>query len=129
MQVFQNHIPIIGKPTIQPLNPKKTHTSQTAENHFHQILTKEIDQKQAVQFSKHAVMRLAARDIHLSHDQLHRIEEGIEKAREKGIRDSLVLVDDVALVINVKNKMVITAMDPCQEKQNIFTNIDGAVIV
>ncbi len=129
MQVFQNHIPVIGKPTLQPLNPKKIHTTQTVKNHFQQMLSKEIDQKQAVQFSKHAVMRLAARDIQFSHDQMHRIEEGIEKAREKGIRDSLVLVDDVALVINVKNRMVITAMDQNQQKQNIFTNIDGAVIV
>lgn len=80
-----------------------------------------------VQFSKHASSRLNARNINLTGEQMARVEDGIVKANEKGIRDSLVLVDDVALVINVKSRTVITAMN--QQNDNVFSNIDGAVIV
>ncbi|MCL2665359.1 MAG: hypothetical protein FWE82_07085 [Defluviitaleaceae bacterium] len=80
-----------------------------------------------VQFSKHADMRLNARQIKLSENQLSRVNNGIDKAGDKGIRDSLVLVDNIALVINVKSRTVITAMQ--QENENVFDHIDGAVIV
>ena len=72
-------------------------------------------------------MRLNDRKVSLSSEQIKRVESGIEKASQKGINDSLVLVDDIALVVNVKNKVVITAMNG--NNDNIFTNIDGAVIV
>lgn len=76
-------------------------------------------------------MRLNNRDISLSADQLKRVEEGVETADKKGIKDSLVLVDNVALVVNVKNRVVITAMNQNKNNnnENVFTNIDGAVIV
>ena len=83
--------------------------------------------KSMIQFSKHANMRLSSRQITLTGEQLNRVEEGLTRASEKGISDSLVLVDDVALVVNVKSKTVITALNSAQE--NIFSNIDGAVIV
>ncbi len=51
----------------------------------------------------------------------------MDQAREKGINDSLVLVDNVALIVNVKNNVVVTAVD--ESKDKIFTNIDGAIIV
>ena len=78
-------------------------------------------------FSKHANMRLQSRELSLSNEQLQRLENGIIKAKQKGINESLVLVDNFALVVNIKNKIVITAME--QSSENIFTNIDGAVIV
>ena len=81
-----------------------------------------------LQFSKHANRRLNTREISLSEEQMQRVENGVSRAKEKGIRDSLVLVDNVALVVNTKNNMVITAMDQSQT-ENIYTNIDGAVIV
>ena len=79
------------------------------------------------QFSKHAALRLNDRNITLTGDQMERVEGAIDKAGEKGIRDSLVLLDDLALVVNVKSRTVITAMN--QGGENIFSNIDGAVIV
>ena len=81
-----------------------------------------------VHFSKHANMRLSSRQINLTGEQLSRVEQGLSQASEKGIRDSLVLVDDVALVVNVKSKTVITAID-AMNQGNVFSNIDGAVIV
>ena len=79
-----------------------------------------------VLFSKHAALRLDSRDIKLSDDQITRLGQAIGKAQDKGIRDSLVLMDDVALVVNVNSRTVITAMN---RQENVFSNIDGAVIV
>jgi len=86
-----------------------------------------LDSKMPVQFSKHASLRLDDRNINLTHDQMERVADGIGKASDKGIRDSLVLVDDVALLVNIKSRTVITAMN--QDTDNVFSNIDGAVIV
>ena len=82
-----------------------------------------------IRFSKHASNRLADRNLTLSDNQLSRLTEGLRKAGEKGIKESLVMVDQLAFIVNVPSSTVITAMDQTQAKENIFTNIDGAVIV
>lgn len=79
-----------------------------------------------LRLSKHAAQRLKDRDIALSPQQLGRVEQGIKTAEAKGINDSLVMVDEIALVVNVPSKTIITAM---AKQVNIFTNIDGAVVV
>ncbi|MDR1689581.1 MAG: flagellar biosynthesis protein [Clostridiales bacterium] len=94
---------------------------------FQRVLESKIEESTKIQFSKHASLRLSARNINLSGEQIQRVESGMKKAREKGIKDSLVMVDDVALVVNVKSKLVITAISA--DTDNVFTNIDGAVIV
>jgi flagellar operon protein len=90
-------------------------------NVFQDTLSKQV------RFSKHADTRLNDRNISLTEGQMERVESGIERAGEKGIRDTLVLVDDVALVVNIRSRTVITALQHGTE--NIFSNIDGAVIV
>ena len=92
---------------------------------FKEMLAKKLEIP--VQFSKHAALRLSDRNIRITGEQLERVEDGLQRANAKGIRDSLVLVDDLALVVNVKSKTVITALQNTQE--NVFSNIDGAVIV
>ena len=82
-----------------------------------------------LRFSKHAANRLADRSINLSDNQLNRLTEGAKKAGEKGIKETLVMVDQLAFIVNVPNNTVITAMDQTQANENIFTNIDGAVIM
>lgn len=79
-----------------------------------------------LKFSKHANERLATRNINLSAEQMERLENGTTKAREKGIQESLVMVDNLAFIVNVKNNTVITAVGDSTD--SIFTNIDGAVI-
>ena len=81
-----------------------------------------------IRFSKHAINRLETRDISLTDAQMARLHEGAKKAGEKGIKESLVLVDELAFIVNVENKTVVTAMDQTNNDENIFTNIDGAVI-
>lgn len=83
----------------------------------------------SLKFSKHAMGRLADRNIELSDSQLERLESGTKKAEQKGIRDSLVIVDQLAFIVNVPNQTVVTAMDSTETNENIFTNINGAVII
>ncbi|MCL2456515.1 MAG: flagellar biosynthesis protein [Defluviitaleaceae bacterium] len=94
---------------------------------FREIFGNRLEENVPINFSKHAALRLNDRNINLSSEQMQRVTDGIGKANEKGIRDSLVLVDDVALVVNIKSRTVITAIS--QPQENIFSNIDGAVIV
>ena len=82
-----------------------------------------------VKVSKHASQRLESRNISLSEEQNARLEDGVEQAHAKGIKDSLVLVDSLAFIVNVPSKTVVTAMDQTETQSNIFTNIDGAVIM
>ena len=105
----------------------KTEDSQSAEISFEQVLkTTKENSNEGLKFSKHANERLATRHINLSAEQITRIENGTTKAREKGIQESLVMVDNMAFIVNVKNNTVVTAIGDSAD--SIFTNIDGAVI-
>lgn len=117
-----------AKPNTNAGNPKTdTDNRQPGGQSFGDILARRVDEKEQLQFSKHAEQRLKSRDIELSQEQMQRAAMGVDKAKAKGIRDSLVLVDDVALVVNTKSNVVITALGSGND--SIFTNIDGAVIV
>lgn len=82
---------------------------------------------QQVIFSKHANQRLLNRNMNLTKEQLERLNSGVEQARAKHIKESLIMVDDMSFIVNVSNNTVVTAMNK-EDEQNIFTNIDGAVI-
>jgi len=111
---------------INENTPRKQETPQVAPaTAFRELFENQITEP--LQFSKHASLRLNDRNIRLTGEQIERVTDGVGRASEKGIRDSLVLVDDVALVVNVKSRTVITAIPQMQE--NVFSNIDGAVIV
>lgn len=85
--------------------------------------------RETVKFSKHAGNRLAERNISLTDEQMKRLESGIDKAGAKGIKESLVILDNYAFIVNTGNNTVITAMNQELEEDNIYTNIDGAVII
>ena len=82
-----------------------------------------------LKFSKHADARLNESHINLTTEQLQRLNDGARKASEKGIGESLMIMDDLAFIVNIKNSTVVTAIDSKASEENIFTNIDGAVIV
>jgi flagellar operon protein len=82
-----------------------------------------------VKFSGHAQVRLASRNITLSGDDIAKLGNAITKAAAKGARESLVLMDQTALVVSIPNRTVITAVDKSALKDNIFTNIDSAMIL
>lgn len=100
--------------------------AKTTGPSFEQVLSKEIN---GIKFSQHALQRLQSRNISLNQAELSKLNSAVEKAAQKGAKESLILMDNLALVVSVKNKTVITAMDGATIKDNVFTNIDSAVIV
>ena len=61
--------------------------------------------------------------------KLDRLNKGARLSGDKGIKESLVLMDDYAFIVNTRSNTVITAMEKSNEEENIYTNIDGAVLV
>lgn len=129
----------IGQVQDQYLNPKTPKPLNaplpTGESSFASVLNKvkesadiNGESEADVKFSKHAVNRLNLRNIELTSDQMQRLQEGARQAGERGIKDSLILVDQLAFIVNVPNHTVVTAMDQTEGSSNVFTNIDGAVI-
>lgn len=96
---------------------------------FQEILESAQSSSREVRFSKHAAQRLSNRNIELTQNQKERLQAGTAKASQKGIRESLVLVDQLAFIVNIPNNTVVTAMQQNETDENIFTNIDGAVII
>lgn len=92
---------------------------------FAALLNRELDLK----VSGHAQTRLNSRGIELGKEDWARVRDGVDRAAAKGSRESLVMMDDVALVVSVKNRTVITAVSKEQLRENVFTNIDSAVFV
>lgn len=82
-----------------------------------------------LKFSNHAVERMHTRGIRFTPEQLHRIGTGARKAASKGAKETLVLMDDSALIVSQKNNTVVTVMDKAALKENVFTNIDSTVVV
>lgn len=132
MNIIKNQFPSIEQVTDQYLqrNDSKLKSAELNGKSFSDIFkSKQIDNTdQNVRFSKHAANRLNDRNIELSVNQIDRLNAGTQKAHEKGINESLVLVDELAFIVNTKNNTVITAMDQNSSDENVFTNIDGAVI-
>ncbi|MCF6097074.1 flagellar protein [Thermovorax subterraneus] len=94
---------------------------------FQKILEEKLGRELKV--SKHAMLRMASRNINLTSEQLEKLNAAVEKAEKKGVRESLILINDVAFVVSIKNRTIITAVDGPNLKENVFTNIDGAVIM
>lgn len=86
-------------------------------------------QKNMLKFSNHAAKRLEQRGIELGSSQLDQISSAVDKAAAKGSKESLILMKDMALIVSVKNRTVVTAMDGNSMKDNVFTQIDSAVII
>lgn len=127
--ISQTKYSTIEQMTGQLLKGRAVQTKQVkTENSFQNILESQYAKQDSVlKFSKHANERLQSRNIDLSEEQLEKLSTGTKKAQEKGISESLVMVDNIAFIVNVKNSTVITALNEGEDK--IFTNIDGAVIM
>jgi len=90
---------------------------------------RELLSQQQLKFSHHAEQRLQQRGIRLLPDQIERIASAVDQAAAKGAKDSLVLFRDIAMIVSVPNRTVVTAMDGHSMKEHIFTQIDSAVVV
>jgi flagellar operon protein len=94
---------------------------------FAEVLQAQTDQ--ALRFSAHAQERLRRREIQLSEQDTATLAQAVEMASAKGAKESLILLDDLALVVSVRNKVVITALERGEDQPNVFTHIDSAILV
>jgi flagellar operon protein len=90
---------------------------------------KSEDLKSSLKFSNHAIERMQTRGISYNPERLQKLDDAIKKAAAKGSKDTLVLMDDSALIVSVKNNTVVTVMDKNSLKENVFTNIDSTVVI
>ena len=124
--VFFPNLVLPGK-TDRTQLPKSNGSDRVTGQSFASILDSKAPQ--GVRFSQHAQDRLRARNITLSANDLANLEGAVDSVAQKGGKESLVMMGDAALVVSVKNRTVVTAMDRTQMKGNVFTNIDSAVII
>lgn len=108
--------------------PQKPTTGQVTDSPFAKVLDAKLP-SQGVKFSQHAQDRLVARNINFSQADLAKLEGAVDNVAKKGGKESLVMMGDAALVVSIKNRTVVTAMDKSQMQGNVFTNIDSAVIL
>ncbi len=129
MSIIYNNKPIlpIGKP-IPSQRPAENRNIGSGTS-FDAVFQEELSRQSEVKFSKHAMERLQTRNIKLSNEDLSKINEAVNKAAEKGVKETLIIMGSSAFIANVKNKTIITAATEDNLKNNVFTNIDGAVII
>lgn len=122
------HYPV---PPVQPGKQKNNTTLQTpsAQSDFKEVLQQQLINEKVIKFSGHCVKRMEQSNINFSAGQMEKLTSAVNRAELKGARESLVIMDNLALVISIKNRTVITAVDSQRMKENVFTNIDSAVII
>lgn len=129
-QRIQAHIGGVGpvRPGEGTAQPK---TAREAGEEFRVALDRARQEGKApnVAFSSHAAERLMQRGITLDTSDLQKISDGLDKASEKGAKDSLMLLRDLALVVSVENRTVITALQGENARENVFTQIDSAILL
>jgi len=127
-----NNIRIINQSNQGLLNNNIKKDCTINEGHkksFEEIFHSVKSNDRELKFSKHAQDRMNLRNINLSNEQISRIEVAMKKAESKGIKEALILMGDTAFIASVKSKTIITTANAEQLKDNVFTNIDGAVII
>jgi flagellar operon protein len=103
--------------------------SQVTGASFQTLLNEQLSKNSPLQFSKHAQERVDQRGIKLTEDLMSNLTNAVSKAREKGARDVVIFDASSAFIVNVPNNMVITTITGGEMRENVFTNIDSAVIL
>jgi flagellar operon protein len=116
---------------IEIANRSKTQPASggTEKASFQEMFSRELANSRQLYFSKHAHERLYSRGINLSEDKINSIADAVDKAELKGSKETLILTDQAAFVVSVKNRTVITAFDKDNLKEGVVTAIDSAVII
>lgn len=118
--------PIIDQ--ISPTGVAGTRKNSASKSDFASILAQETKESDGLKISAHAQRRLDSSNVRLGQDDMKRIDTAIAKAAEKGSNQALIMLDDLALVISIKNRVLITAIDKVRNREGVFTNIDSVVI-
>ena len=118
-------------PAVVPVRPKGVPVAipPTGGGSFRDVLRTAQAPAQPLKFSAHAQQRLESRNIRLTSDDVAKMNAMADKAAAKGAKQSLFMMRDVAMVVSISNRTVITAVDQDSMKQNVFTNIDSAAIL
>lgn len=117
-------------PLLQEAKQKNNSKVSKNQNSFQNILKQQVQKSsEEIKISSHANQRLVERNIHLTTRDLEELSKAMDRADQKGAKESLILYKDIAFIASIKNHTVITAMDPENSKENIFTSIDSAVII
>lgn len=123
-------VPATGRVLRQAQNdPSVLRQAQNAGNNFAGALQAEVLKQAPVKISAHAAKRLAERNVEFSANDQARLEKAVDRIDSKGADKSLVLMDNLALLVSARNRVVITAVDSASAKDGVFTNIDSAVII
>jgi flagellar operon protein len=132
MNSKSNSLSIFKQPLVpSPTKPVRRDFVENKQASFSDILTQNIQKKQSmVRFSAHAERRLQERNISLAQEDIAKIGRAMQQASLKGARDSLLLYGNLALIASIKNNTVVTALDSnALQEEQVFTNIDSAVII
>jgi flagellar operon protein len=127
MRISNYHRPVNLDEIAQRGRPGAAQGSEKAS--FKEMFSRELAASRDVTFSKHAGERLYSRGIELTDDQIVKISEAIDKASSKGSKETLILAENVALVVAVDNRTVITAFDRENLREGVVTSIDSAVVL
>ena len=120
--------PAVGKDSPQKVD-KSGDFKKILSSNLADVKKADAPKELSIKFSNHAVDRMRQRGIHFSQEQLGKIDAAVEKASAKGAKETLVMSDESAMIVSVKNKTVITVMDKEGLKNNVFTNIDSTVFI
>lgn len=123
-----NTQPAAGSSAVSRAKQKQAYHPAGGEKTFAETLSEASRQTGEVHFSNHAQKRLETRSINLSDDGLSRLAQAVDQASQRGSRESLVLMDDLAFIVNVRDRLVVTAVDLEKRGQGVFTQIDSVVI-
>lgn len=111
-------------------NSKKVNFNKNnAKKSFNEVLDSIEKKNSEIKFSKHATKRLNNRNIDVSKEDIKKLEDAFSKAEKGGVKDALILIDNKAFIANINSKTIVTTVERGSLKQNVFTNIDGAVII
>ena len=124
-RIYLQSQPLLPISNSSSVSSSRSSTQHSAASFANALETAE----KKVSFSQHALQRMESRNLDFSEQDLARLDDTVEKMAQKGAKESLIYMKDVALVVSVTNKTVITAMDGASAKENIFTNIDSAAIL
>jgi len=116
-------------PIDKPNESGKAGKSNSSSQAFKHLLEKEIGRKQELKISSHALKRLDQRNLNLTAADMKNLEKAVDKAQAKGAKESLLLYKEMAFVASIGNRTIITAVGQKDTKENVFTNIDSAVII
>lgn len=117
-------VPFLPAGGVESLR-ERVPAGENRESKFQNVLEEEL---RGLTFSRHARERLESRRIELNDRDLASLQQAVDRAEEKGAKDSLVLMRDMAFIVSIRNRTVVTALDSEHLKENVFTNIDSAVI-